>query len=229
MSLSVKPSFPIVSLQQVSKAWTAANQRIPVLNDITLDVNPGESVAVVGPSGAGKSTLLHILALLTPVSSGEVWMNGRRLEARDCWDPGLRRRIGMVFQDGKLLPNLNVLENVRVPLVHRGLWPARQRCLAMEALQGVGLEHRLKHYPNQLSGGEMMRVAIARVLVMQPQFILADEPTGTLDSVNGEQIARLLFRLVTVDRALVIVTHHAPLAARASRVIKLKDGRIDHG
>jgi ABC-type lipoprotein export system ATPase subunit len=228
MSLPVNTSAPLVSLRQVSKSWTAANLPIPVLNDITLDVNGGESMAVVGPSGAGKSTLLHILALLTPVSAGEIWMNGRQLEPRDCWDPGLRRRIGMIFQDGKLLPNLNVLDNVCVPLVHRGLWPAHQRQQAVAALQEVGLEHRLRHYPNQLSGGELMRAAIARVLVMNPQIILADEPTGTLDSVNGEQIARLLFDLVTAERALVIVTHHEPLAKQASRIIKLKDGRMEH-
>jgi putative ABC transport system ATP-binding protein len=225
--VSVSP--PLVALRQVSKSWTAGEQEIRVLRDISLEVHAGESVAVVGPSGAGKSTLLHILALLTPVSSGEIWFSGRRLQTDDWWDTSLRRRIGMVFQDAKLLPNLNVVENVCVPLVHRGLWPSRQRQRALSALECVRLEHRLRHYPNQLSGGELMRVAIARVLVTQPELILADEPTGTLDSATGEQIARLLFALVTPERALVLVTHHAPLAAQVSRTIRLKDGRIDHG
>jgi len=134
----------------------------------------------------------------------------------------------MIFQDGKLLPNLNVLDNVCVPLVHRGLWPGHQRRLALEALQAVGVDHRLRHHPNQLSGGELMRVTIARVLVMNPWLILADEPTGTLDSTNGEQIARLLFGLVSAKCALVLVTHHAPLAAQADRIITLKDGCIAH-
>ena len=218
---------PLISLRQVSKSWTADQLSIPVLRNITLDVCGGESVAVVGPSGAGKSTLLHVLALLTPVDAGEVWMGGRQLKPQDWWNAALRRRIGMVFQDGKLLPNLNVLHNVCVPLMHRGLWPAQQRKLAMEALQAVGVDHRLRHHPNQLSGGELMRVAIARVLVMDPCLMLADEPTGTLDSSTGEQIARLLFGLVSPKRALVLVTHHAPMAAQADRIIRLKDGRID--
>lgn len=225
----MKTTAPLLSLRQVCKSWTAGNRRIWVLRDITLDVWKGESVAVVGPSGAGKSTLLHILALLTPVDAGEIRMDGRTLGPRDCWDVALRRRIGMVFQDGKLVPNLNVIDNVCVPLMHRGLWPASQRQRALKALQVVGVDHRLYHYPNQLSGGELMRVALARVLVMEPQLILADEPTGTLDTANGEQIARLLFGLVTEQRAMVLVTHHPPLAAQANRTITLRDGRLEHG
>lgn len=224
----MNPPTSLVSLRQVCKSWTAGQQRIPVLKEISLDVRAGERVAVVGPSGAGKSTLLHILALLTPVDAGEVWMWGRRLDREDCWNTTLRRRIGMIFQDGKLLPNLNVLDNVCVPLVHRGLWPEHQRRRALEALRAVGVDHRLRHHPNQLSGGELMRVTIARALVMSPKLILADEPTGTLDSATGEQIARLLFGLVTSECALVLVTHHPPLAARADRVITLQDGCIAH-
>jgi putative ABC transport system ATP-binding protein len=219
----------LVSLRQVSKSYTTGKQQIPVLRSITLDVWRGESVAVVGPSGAGKSTLLHVLALLTPVDTGEVWMGGRLLGPDDWWNTARRRQIGMVFQDGKLLSNLNVIDNVCVPLVHRGLWPTHQRQRAADALRLVGLDHRLRHYPNQLSGGELARVAIARALVTEPQLILADEPTGTLDSANGEQVARLLFELVTSERSLVLVTHQAPLAAQARRIITLKDGCIDHG
>lgn len=229
MTAPVHAAAPLVSLRQVSKSYATGPQRIPVLRGITLDVRRGESVAVVGPSGAGKSTLLHILALLTPVDTGEVWMDGQRLGLDDWWNTARRRQIGMVFQDGKLLPNLDVVDNVCVPLVHRGLWPTHQRERAADALRLVGLEHRLRHYPNQLSGGELMRVAIARALVTAPRLILADEPTGTLDSANGEQVARLLLDLVTSERALVLVTHHAPLAAQANRIIRLKDGWIDYG
>ena len=176
-------------------------RQTPVLRNITLDVRNGESVAIVGPSGAGQSTLLHILALLTPVDAGEVPVNGRLLAPEDWWNTARRRQIGMVFQDGKLLPNLNVIDNVCVPLLHRGLWPVHQRRLARDALQAVGLDHRLDHRPNELSGGELMRAAIARALVTAPRLILADEPTGTLDSANGAQIVRLLFKLVTPERA----------------------------
>jgi putative ABC transport system ATP-binding protein len=225
----VSSGVPIISLREVSKSWKAGGLEIAVLRRITLAVHPGESVAVVGPSGAGKSTLLHILALLTPVQEGEVWWSGRRLAAADWLDTALRRRIGMIFQDGKLLPAMNVLNNVCVPLVHRGLWPARRRERALVALESVGMSHRLRHFPRQLSGGELMRVAIARALVAEPQLLLADEPTGTLDSANGDQIIQLLFKLVTADRALVLVTHHAPLAALAHRTVRLKDGMIEHG
>ena len=220
---------PFVALKGVSKSWTAAKHRIPVLKNIDLEVWAGESVAVVGPSGAGKSTLLHVLALFTPVDEGDIFYNGQRLDDRSRWDISLRRRIGVVFQDAKLLPNLRLIENVRVPLVHRGVWPSRQRQRATTALEAVGLGDRLGHYPNQLSGGELMRAAIARALVSDPMLILADEPTGTLDSVNGESVAQLLLNLVTPERALVIVTHHAPLAARTGRTIALKDGCIVHG
>jgi putative ABC transport system ATP-binding protein len=224
----MKTEAPLVSLRQVNKTWTVGLQQVAVLRNITLDVHRGESLALVGPSGAGKSTLLHIIALLTPIDNGELWMNGQTVDPSHWWDPELRQSIGMVFQDGKLLPNLSVVDNVCVPLVHRGLWPAHQRKLAVAALEAVGVAHRQRHHPNQLSGGELMRVTIARALVMNPSLILADEPTGTLDSANGEQIARLLFGLVSTKRALVIVTHHAPLAAQADRVIALRDGRMNH-
>lgn len=218
---------PLVSLRNVGKAWRAGRKCIQVLNGVDLDIYPGESLAIVGPSGAGKSTLLHILALLTPADEGELRFGNRPISsARGWWDSALRQNIGMIFQDAKLLPNMTVLQNVCVPLIHRGVWPHRQKRLAQSILEEVGLGPRTAHKPNQLSGGEMMRAAIARALITEPRLLLADEPTGTLDSRTGGKIAELLFRTVNPSRALVIVTHHLPLARQADRKIIIEDGCI---
>jgi putative ABC transport system ATP-binding protein len=218
---------PIVSLKGVDKGWWADGRYLPVLHEVDIEVRPGESLAIVGPSGTGKSTLLHIIGMLTPINKGEVWWDDTRIDDNDLWwDTSLRRQMAIVFQDGKLLPNLRVVDNVCVPLAHRGVRHRRQRELAIKELEGVGLGERLRHYPNQLSGGEHMRAALARALVTAPRLILADEPTGTLDSATGEMITKLLFGAVTEHRALVVVTHHMPLAERADRVVVMQDGRI---
>lgn len=219
---------PLLSLKGVGKSWQVGGGRVDVLKSLNVDVYTGESLAVVGPSGAGKSTLLHILGLLTTVSQGQVIFEGQILDpSRKGLYQQLRRRVGMIFQDAKLLPNLTVLENVCMPLAHRGVWPGRQVRLARSALERVGMGHREKHKPNQLSGGESMRVALARTIITEPTLLLADEPTGTLDSKNGEAVADLLFSQVNEHRALVLVTHHSPLAGRADRVITIVDGAID--
>jgi ABC-type lipoprotein export system ATPase subunit len=221
---------PLVSLSGVSKTWRAGKEQVGVLRGIDLDVFPGESLAIVGPSGAGKSTLLHIIGLLTPADQGTIHFAGREVTSEGIWwDSRLRWAIGMIFQDAKLLAELTLLQNVCVPLGHRGIWPARQASLAREALASVGLDHRLTHRPNQLSGGELMRAAIARAIVTKPSLMLADEPTGSLDSKNGQMVADLLLGMVTAQRALVIVTHHMPLAERATRLLRIHDGALVDG
>ncbi len=218
---------PFIQLSGISKGWTASGKRIEILHDVSLDIHLNQSVAIVGPSGAGKSTLLHILGLLTPVDRGTFFFNGIDLNnPKEWWNRSIRLNIGFIFQDAKLIPNLNVLENVAVPLLHRGIWPGVQKKLAAAALEKVGLGHRFKHHPGSLSGGELMRVAIARALVLEPQLILADEPTGTLDSKNGKIVADLLYGLVRRETTLVMVTHHIPLATRADRVFEIRDGFI---
>lgn len=222
----MKPE-PYIQLKGISKGWKASGTPISILHDIHLDIYLNESVAIVGPSGAGKSTLLHILGLLTPVDSGDFFFNNINLnDHKEWWNRSIRLKIGFIFQDAKLIPNLNVLQNVAVPLLHRGIWPKTQKKLAAAALEEVGLSHRFDHHPSSLSGGELMRVAIARALVLKPQLILADEPTGTLDSQNGKIVADLLYGLVHRESALVMVTHHLPLAERADRVIEITDGFI---
>lgn len=200
-------------------------EKFSVLHNIYLDVFLGQSIAIVGPSGSGKSTLLHILGLLTPIDSGSLHFQDSDMTASSpSQRQALRLNIGYIFQDSKLIPNLNVIENVAIPLLHRGFWPSIQKERAALALERVGLSHRLRHKPNQLSGGELMRVAIARALVLQPKIILADEPTGTLDSRNGQIVADLLYKLVTPETALVMVTHHIPLTERADRILRIQDG-----
>jgi putative ABC transport system ATP-binding protein len=218
---------PLVTLSGVYKGWYAGKRWIEILQNISLDIYLGQSLSIVGPSGAGKSTLLHVIALLTPVDRGTIsHANVHENHSGKWWNPQIRRRIGMIFQDAKLLPNLNVIQNVCVPLMHRGIWPAQQKQLAVNMLERVGLMNRMGHKPNQLSGGELMRVAIARAMVIEPDLVLADEPTGTLDSKTGNVIADLLFSSVSPRQALVIVTHHMLLAQRADRMVILQDGAI---
>ena len=219
---------PLVRLRGVCKSWHAGGRRIEVLRHIDLDLFLGTSTAVVGPSGSGKSTLIHVLALLTPIDSGEYLFSGSSVNLGSrWWDAAIRQKIGIVFQDGKLIPNLTALQNVCVPLAHRGVWPRRQKEMAKHALDQVGLSHRVTSYPNQLSGGELIRCSIARALVTDPVLVLADEPTGMLDSKSGDAITDLLFGVVQQQRSLVVVSHHPPLAERADRVVRIKDGSLD--
>jgi len=219
---------PYIRLRNVKKGWVTDREEFVVLHSVNLDVYCNQSMTIVGPSGSGKSTLLHIIGLLTPVDEGTVYFDDKEVSGTEqWWSLDIRWNIGMVFQDAKLIPNLNVLENVSIPLLHRGLWPADQKERAAAALDKVGLSHRLKHLPNQLSGGELMRVAIARVLVIEPKLVLADEPTGTLDSKNGEIVSELLYSLVSPKTALVMVTHHMPLAEQADRILRIQDGVVN--
>jgi putative ABC transport system ATP-binding protein len=217
---------PVLQIQNGHKTWTAGQCSIPCLRKVNLDIYRAEALAVVGPSGSGKSTLLHVLALLTPLDSGRILLEDREVSAqRHGTDHEVRRRFGLVFQDGKLIPGLTVLQNVCVPLLHQGVLPSRQKTIASAMLERVGLSHRLHQQPNQLSGGEIIRVAVARALVLRPLVLLADEPTGNLDSQTGAEIADLLFGLVAENRALVYVTHNPAFASRADRQVNITDGR----
>lgn len=200
---------------------------LTILDDVSMDVARGESAAIVGPSGAGKSTLLALLAGLDEPSAGRVWLNGVELTALD--EDGrakLRsREVGFVFQSFHLLPSLTALENVLLPLELNAERNAGRR--ASDALTEVGLDHRLHHYPKQLSGGEKQRVAIARAFVSNPSLLFADEPTGNLDNKTGARILSLLFDLNTAaGTTLILVTHDLDAAGRCKRVIELAGGRI---
>jgi putative ABC transport system ATP-binding protein len=219
-----------VSLKDVYLTLPSRAGNVDILRGVDLTVRPGEAIGIVGPSGSGKTTLLMVIAGLERASRGEVIVAGQSLAGKGEDELAAFRRdnIGIVFQSFHLIPTMTALENVAVPLEFRGAKNAMG--IAEDKLKRVGLGHRLTHYPGQLSGGEQQRVAIARALASGAKIIIADEPTGNLDHVTGEQIIKLLFDLRTQDGAsLLLVTHDRALAERCDRVAEVLDGRIVSG
>ena len=216
---------PLVSLRSVCKTYRDGN--VTALRDVSLDIAAGEFVSIMGQSGCGKSTLLNILGALDQPSSGQVLFEGQALAAARHLDRWRAEHVGFVFQSFYLLPNLTTWENVQIPMFE-GRLPRHQRPAEAERLLGlVGLSDRLQHLPSQLSIGQRQRVAIARALANRPQMILADEPTGSLDSHSGQEVLELLAGLNAAEgTALVLVTHDAAIAHRARRHIRMLDGQI---
>jgi putative ABC transport system ATP-binding protein len=217
----------VLRAEGLTKKVSSPEGELTILDDVTFSVARGSTAAIVGPSGAGKSTLLALLAGLDEPSSGRVWLNGAELTALDeDGRAGVRNReVGFVFQSFHLLPSLTAVENVLLPLELSATPNAAAR--ARQALVDVGLEHRLRHYPKQLSGGEKQRVAIARAFVAGPSLLFADEPTGNLDNKTGARILNLLFELnAAAGTTLVLVTHDLEAAARCTRLIELVSGRL---
>ena len=224
-SPSSKPSVINLEDANLSLGTTAAS--VHILKSISLKIDAGETVAVLGPSGAGKTSLLMILAGLETLSSGRITLDGTDITGLDEDRLAALRRdlVGIVFQAFRLIPSLTALQNVAIPLELAGRDNAAD--MAAAALRSVGLEHRLSHLPDQMSGGEQQRVAIARAMVAKPRILLADEPTGNLDSVTSEKVIASLFKSAAdANAALVLVTHDADLAAQCSRVLHIEDGAI---
>jgi putative ABC transport system ATP-binding protein len=218
----------MITLRDVEKVYRTERIETLALHNINLDIAPGEFVSIMGPSGCGKSTLLNLIGLLDAPTSGELKVDGEDVRRQN--DRKLARmrneKLGFVFQSFHLVPDLTVLDNVEIPLLYRRIPSAERRRRALAAIDRVGLASRTHHYPTQLSGGQQQRVAIARAIVGQPRIILADEPTGNLDSQMGDEIMAILEELNRRDSTtIVMVTHDDRFAARTSRTVRLFDGR----
>jgi putative ABC transport system ATP-binding protein len=226
MSATGRP--PVIEARALARHYRIGPELVKALDGVDLVVQPGEHVAVIGPSGSGKSTLMALLGCLDTPTSGELAIAGTPVAKLD--DDGLagvrNRFIGFVFQSFHLLPRQDALENVGLPLLYSGVPAHERRERAREALAAVGLQDRVGHLPSQLSGGQRQRVAIARALVNGPSLLLADEPTGALDSKTSAEILELFDRLVSDGRALVVVTHEDEVAERAARVVSIRDGLV---
>ena len=216
---------PLVTLERVSRAFD--DGAIVALKSIDLKIPAGDCVAILGPSGSGKSSIVNLLSGIDRPTSGRILWNGTPVESRRAWSRLRRDGIGIVFQEFNLIPTLSAAENVEMALMGRGVAPGEQHARAQAALGRVGLAHRTRHLPHALSGGERQRVAIARAIVNAPRVLLADEPTGNLDSANAAAVADLLFCLQRdTGMTLVLVTHDESLAARCRRCVRVRDGEI---
>lgn len=219
---------PLIKLDRVTKVFLTEEVETHALADIDIEIRQGEFVAISGPSGCGKSTLLSILGLLDSPSAGSYTLNGQSVESlKNAGRARIRNReIGFIFQAFNLIGDLTVYENVELPLTYRGMGGSERKQRVLEALDRVGMTHRMKHYPAQLSGGQQQRVAVARALGGHPSILLADEPTGNLDSQNGEAVMELLRTLHRQGSTICMVTHDARYERHAGRTIHLFDGRI---
>jgi len=219
----------MIQLEDITRTFQVGDQPVHALVDVTETIAEGEHVAIMGPSGSGKSTLLNIVGCLDRPTSGSYYLNGRDvgvLEEAELTNVR-RHEIGFVFQFFHLIPRLTAAENVELPMIFAGMPKAERRRRVATSLDAVGLSARISHHPDQLSGGERQRVALARATVMQPQILLADEPTGNLDSQSGRAVLDLLDEMNGAGLTLIVVTHDPKVAHRADRIVVLVDGRIE--
>jgi len=220
---------PIIKLTEIKKVYQMGSQEVRALNGVSLNIYKNEYVAIMGPSGSGKSTMMNVVGCLDTPSSGEYILNGNHVSkmSDDELATVRNKEIGFVFQTFNLLPRSNCLANVELPLIYAGIRPAERKKLASDALERVGLGDRMDHRPNELSGGQRQRVAIARALVNKPSILLADEPTGNLDSKTGIEIMSLFDELYKQGNTIIVVTHEEEIAAHARRIIRLRDGLLE--
>jgi putative ABC transport system ATP-binding protein len=220
--------MPIIELRDVHKVYTMGTEKVHALNGVSLEIERGEYVAIMGSSGSGKSTLMNLLGCLDTPSAGSYHLNGVAVEELDDTElAGIRNKeIGFVFQSFHLLPRTSALQNVELPLIYAGVSRSERRDRARRALERVGLGDRMGHQPNELSGGQRQRVAVARALVNDPSILLADEPTGNLDSTTSEEIMQLFDELHRSGNTVLLVTHEPDVANHAWRKIQLRDGKV---
>ncbi|MGI9174959.1 MAG: ABC transporter ATP-binding protein [Rhodothermales bacterium] len=220
---------PLIDIQNITKIYQMGTQEVRALAGVTLSIEANEYVAIMGPSGSGKSTMMNVLGCLDTPTSGDYFLNNENVsQMTDDELARIRNReIGFVFQTFNLLPRVNCLQNVELPLVYSGLRKGKRREMAAGALTSVGLGDRMDHKPNELSGGQRQRVAVARALVNTPSILLADEPTGNLDSKTSEEIMQLFESLYDAGNTILVVTHEEDIARHARRIIRLRDGLIE--
>ena len=223
------PTDAALCLRDVTKTYVLGADKVHALRGISLDIARNEYVAIMGPSGSGKSTLMHVIGCLDVPTSGSYWLESQMVaKMSESQLAEIRnRRIGFVFQTFNLIPRANIFHNVELPLVYGGMRKSERRALAETAIERVGLAERMRHKPNELSGGQRQRVAIARALVYNPSIILADEPTGNLDSKTGDEIMALFDELHAAGQTVILVTHEEYIAGHALREIRLRDGAIE--
>lgn len=219
----------LIHIENMKKIYNPGENEVRALDGIDLDIEKGDLVAIVGHSGSGKSTLMNMLGCLDTPTSGKYVLDGQ--DVASMTDNQLadvrNKEIGFIFQGFNLISNLDAVENVELPLVYRGVSKNERKQLAMEALKSVGLEDRMKHKPNEMSGGQQQRVAVARAVAVKPPIILADEPTGNLDTKSTQEIMEILKELHRSGRTVIIITHDEEIASQAHRVIRILDGRIE--
>ncbi|CAK19776.1 ABC transporter ATP-binding protein [Listeria welshimeri] len=218
----------MIQLFNISKTYQMGEDTIKALDNLSLQVTKGEFIAIIGPSGSGKSTLMNIIGILDRASSGEYYLNKMNLmRISDKKISKIRnKKIGFIFQQFNLMPRLTAFENVELPLIYRGTSKPTRKKIVLKSLERVGLLEKQKHLPAQLSGGQQQRVAIARAIAGNPEIILADEPTGALDSKTGEEVMRLLKEIHREGNTLIMITHDKTIAEQAERIIEIKDGKL---
>ena len=223
------PDSAVILTRNLRKDYELGAETVHALRGVDMQIDRNEFVAIMGPSGSGKSTLLNLIGCLDTPTAGQYWLGGQEVSKLDDNELAAirNRRIGFVFQTFNLLPRTTALHNVELPLIYAGVPARERRQRAREALEAVGLADRIAHHPSELSGGERQRVAIARALVNQPSLILADEPTGNLDSVTSQEIMDIIVRLHERGETIVLVTHEHDIAEHAHRLITLRDGQIE--
>jgi putative ABC transport system ATP-binding protein len=219
----------MIKTKNLTKIYIMGEEQVKALNGVNIEISKGEYIAIMGPSGSGKSTLMNLIGCLDTPTGGEYWLNGQLVSAMadDQLAQVRNREIGFVFQTFHLLPRYTALENVQLPLIYSNVDREERESLAERALEMVDLKDRMKHRPNELSGGQRQRVAIARALINHPAILLADEPTGNLDTHTGKEILDLFDKLHDEGNTIVLVTHDAEVAMHAERVIRLRDGVVE--
>ena len=220
---------PLIRVRDLCKVYNPGENEVRALDHVDLSIDKGELVGIIGHSGSGKSTLMNMLGCLDVPTSGNYYLNGK--DVSNMTDDELSDvrnvEIGFIFQGFNLIPNLTAKENVELPLIYRGVSKKEREDLAMESLKAVGLEHRMDHKPSEMSGGQQQRVAIARAIAARPPVILADEPTGNLDSRSTQEIMEVLKELHRSGRTVILITHDDEIAAQVNRVIRIKDGKVE--